>query len=329
MQNFEVPGGFFMNIVSTAKLSEKHQARLQEKYPQYHFSFFDQMEKVSAQSLQEVQILATYGEDLDATLVQKMPNLQWIHVLSAGLEKMPLQELHDRNILVTNARGIHGIQMAEYTLGMILNLVRKSYTFYDNHKQGIWDRTTIRLDEAYGKTVGILGLGSIGTEIAKRAKAFGMRVLALRRQTGETPEYVDKLVSYENKSELFSESDFLVVLLPVTPETVHFVGEIELQLMKKSAYLINIARGQIIDEQALIESLEQNIIAGAVLDVFDQEPLPAEHPFWNLANVILTPHISGRSPHYMSRALEIFEHNLTVYPEVTKLRNVIELERGY
>lgn len=316
-----------MRIVSSAKLSEKHQIRLREGYPDHQFFFYSQPEEVEPEVQKEAEVLITYGK-VSSSFIEQMPKLKWIQVLSAGIERLPLGEIKERNILVTNARGIHGIQMAEYTLGMILNLVRRNYILYENQKQKKWDNR-IRLDEAYGKTLGILGLGAIGTEIAKRAKAFGMKVIALRRNRGEVPQFVDELYSLEERMKLFEESDFLVVLLPVTPETIHFVGEEELAAMKNSAYLINIARGAIVDEQALIKSLQENRIAGAVLDVFVEEPLPEDHVLWTLPNVIITPHNAGSSPKYIERALEIFFHNLDAYPNKEKMRNVIDLDRGY
>lgn len=320
-----------MNIVSTAKMSDKHQSKLMDSFPQHQFSFFNSMADTPAESLEKAQVLVTYGEDLTSEIVKKMSSLQWIQVLSAGLELMPFDALIERQVVVANARGIHQIPMAEYTMGMILQLARQGFEFYDLQKKSQWDRS-LRVDEAYGKTLGILGIGAIGTEIAKRAKAFGMNVLGLRRSEvsqNSTMEYVDEIVSLENKEKLFRESDYIVVLLPITAETTHFVGAEELSMMKSSAYLINIARGQVIDEEALLIALQDKKIAGAVLDVFKEEPLPSTHPFWQLKNLIITPHTSGRSPYYMQRALEIFRENLNRYPEVKDMINVIKMEQGY
>lgn len=320
-----------MNIVSIAKMSDKHQNKLKESFPQYQFSFFGGMKETPIDSLEKAEVLVTYGEDLTPDVVEKMPSLQWIQVLSAGLELMPFDTLIERQIVVTNARGIHRIPMAEYTMGMILQLARKGYEFYDLQKKNHWDRS-LRVDEVYSKTLGILGVGAIGTEIAKRAKAFGMNILGLRRSEGSldaTMDFVDELIPLKNKEKLFRESDYIVVLLPVTVETTHFVGAEELSMMKTSAYLINIARGQVIDEDALLAALEDKKIAGAVLDVFKEEPLPSTHPFWKAENLIITPHSSGRSPYYMQRALEIFHENLNKYPKVEEMTNVIKLEQGY
>lgn len=317
-----------MYVVSSAKMSKRHQQRLREAHPEHEFHFFDNISYITEDFMANVEILATYGEDLTPAIIDKMPRLKWIHVLSAGLELMPFEPIAERDILVTNARGIHRIQMSEYTLGMILNLVRRSYDFYEQQKRSEWNRD-IRVGEAFGKTVGIVGFGAIGDAIAERAKAFGMRVLAMKRTTTNKPNYVDELYTPDQKIEMLRHSDFVVVILPHTPETTHFIGEDELNEMKSSAYLINIARGKIVDSEELLRSVREQKIAGAVLDVFDEEPLPSDHPFWKEENIILTPHVSGRSPNYMQRAVDIFMDNLKEYPNNDQMINVIDPKRGY
>lgn len=317
-----------MMIVSSAKISEKHQQRLQKKFSQHQFSFFDRMEDIPKDTLHQAEALITYGEDITEEHLEEMPLLKWIQVISAGIELMPLTRLYERNILLTNARGIHRIPMAEYTIGMMLSLARSNYTFYDNQRAGIWDRSP-RIQELHQQTVGILGLGAIGSEIAKRAKAFGMQVLGLKRDTTAAVEFVDQLFAPEDLGQLLAASDFVVAVLPHTVETEGLFNEEVFAKMKPSAYFINIGRGSLVKDEALIHALEDGQIAGAVLDVYQEEPLPQEHPFWKTKNLILTPHVSGRSPYYMARALEIFEHNLSHYPQATDMQNVIPLNRGY
>lgn len=317
-----------MNIVSSAKMSEKHQQRLRREFPEHQFSFYASMEEVPLPTREETEVLITYGEDVDQSLLQTMRQLKWIQVMSAGLDLMPFSAIAEKGILVTNASGIHRIPMAEYTLGMMLQLARNHYLFYDQQKRGVWDRKQ-RVDEIYGKTLGIAGYGEIGDEIAKRAHAFGMRILALKKHPSTPPAYVDEILTLEEKDRLFKESDYLVVVLPHTEETTNFIGMRELQLMKPSATLINIGRGKVIEEQALLQALQSKQIARAVLDVFVQEPLPEDHPFWTLDNLILTPHVSGHSPLYMTRAVDIFEQNLKHYPNEEQMINVIDVKRGY
>ena len=317
-----------MIITSTAKMSLRHQQNLMDQFSEHQFYFFDNMKKTDPDRLSQSEILLTYGEDLTESIINQMPKLKWIQVLSAGLELMPFQCLQARGILVTNARGIHKIPMAEYTMAMILEITRKNRELYDLQKKSFWDRT-IRVDEVYGLTLGIVGLGSIGEEIAKRAKVFGMKVIGIKREAAEPNEHVDEILQMKDLPYLLNQSDFVVVLLPTTPETAKCIGANELSMMKSTAYFINMARGAIVDEQALLEVLREKKIAGAVLDVFEQEPLPEEHPFWQLDNVRITPHLSGRSPHYMKRALDIFEANLKKYPHTSQMKNVIDLAKGY
>lgn len=317
-----------MIVASSAAISERHQQRLSALFPQHSFLFCKDIGEV-LDYRNEVEILLTYGEDLTAEDIEKFPRLKWIQVLSAGVERLPFQALETRNIWVTNARGIHRVPMSEYTLGLMLHHVRRFDTFFANQQKAVWDRSP-RVDELAGKTVGILGAGAIGSEIARKAKIFDMKVIGLSR-TGESQAYYDQLFGRDQLEIFLNQSDFVIVILPLTPETKGFLGERELKMMKKGSVLINIARGAVIEEEALIKALNEEWIAAAYLDVFIEEPLPETHPFWKLKNCWITPHVSGRSPHYMSRALEIFIRNLHLFQEGNhrEMENIIDLNRGY
>jgi phosphoglycerate dehydrogenase-like enzyme len=312
----------------TAKLSKRHQQNLMNRFPELTFSFFDQIDD-AMQKLPQTEILVTYGEDLTEEIIaDHCPSLKWIHVISAGLEKMPFSIIAERRILVTNAKGIHQIPMAEYTIGVMLQITRQMNEIFLNQRDGIWDRS-IRVDELSGKTIGIVGVGAIGGKIAEYAKVMGMRVIGTNR-SGQPVPHVDVLYPMNELDRLMKESDFIVVIVPHTPETEQMIGEAQLSRMKATAYLINIARGSIVDEEALVKLLQERKIGGAVLDVFTQEPLPSDHPFWTLGNVILTPHLSGRSPKYMERALDIFYENIPVYLSGQgEMRNKIDPYKGY
>jgi phosphoglycerate dehydrogenase-like enzyme len=312
----------------TAKLSERHQQKLVQQFPELQFAFFDSIEEATV-ALSETEVLVTYGEDLtEEMMASDFPRLKWIHVISAGLEKMPFDTISKQNIMVTNARGIHQIPMAEYTTGVMLQIVRKQNELYQQQLEGNWDRS-IRTEELHGKTLGIIGVGAIGSKIAEYAKVMGMKVLGVNR-SGQSVPVIDQLYTMERLDCVMEDSDFIVVIVPMTQETVGMIGERELSRMRSSAYLINISRGAIVDEQALLKVLQQKQIAGAVLDVFTQEPLPADHPFWSLDNTILTPHVSGRSPKYMERALELFIENVPVYLKGEgSYRNLIDPSKGY
>lgn len=317
-----------MKVVSTAKMSERHQERFRQSYPNHQFFFFSSM-KEAEKEVADAELLITYGEDLTPERVASMLSLRWVQVLSAGLDMMPLSELEGRGVKVTNASGIHKIPMAEYTFGVMLQAARKMNELYTKQQAAEWDRS-LRVEELYGKTLGIIGVGAIGEEIARRAQIFGMKVIGVTR-SGKPKECCDRMYSHSELATVLPQCDYVVVIVPLTDETYHLIGRTELEQMKESAVLINIARGAVIDENALVEHLKASKLKLAVLDVFSQEPLPAESPFWKLHNCIVTPHMSGRSPLYMERALDILHHNLAFWDkgEQDSMINIIEAGRGY
>ncbi|TCS82593.1 D-2-hydroxyacid dehydrogenase [Tepidibacillus fermentans] len=317
-----------MKIVFSAKISEKHQITLKEQFPNSDFYFYANIDEAKNE-IASAEIFVTYGEDLNDEIVQNMNQLKWIHVVSAGLDKMPFQSLQERKVIVTNSKGIHRVPMSEYTMAVILQLVRKTNQFFEKQKEGLWDRT-IRVSEVYGSTIGIIGLGAIGLAIAEKAKIFGMTVIGTNTDGRPIPG-IDKVYPSSSLKEVLSKSDYVVVIVPLTDQTYRMIGREELLAMKRSAYLINISRGDVIDEQGLLETLRNREIAGAVLDVFSEEPLPSNHPFWGLDNVIITPHVSGRSPKYMERALEIFKNNFLFYlnQDFSQMKNLVDLQKGY
>lgn len=316
-----------MKVVSSAKISERHQIELKDKYNDCDFYFFENMAG-ALEELKTAEVLITYGEDLTAAIIMNTQKLSWIQVISSGVDKLPFDAIKERRITVTNARGIHALPMSEYTFAAILQLARKSNEVLLNQLNKKWDRT-IRFSEINGLTIGIIGLGAIGQAIANKAKAFNMRVIG-SNSDGRVIPNVDKVYKADQISNLLAESDYVILILPLTDKTYHLIGRDELNLMKETSYLINIARGEIIDEEALVESLRNKQIAGAVLDVFSKEPLPEDHPFWELDNCIITPHLSGRSPKYMERALEIFKLNMNKLKEKNlDFKNIVDLRKKY
>jgi phosphoglycerate dehydrogenase-like enzyme len=255
--------------------------------------------------------------------------LKWFQSINAGIERMDRDGLLKRGFVVTSAAGLASVPIAEYVIGAMVMLAKGLHTAARAQREHRWDfRMTAELA---GKTVGIAGLGEIGRETAKRARAFEMRVLASRRTVaaGATDPDCDELVPYSNLERLLSESDFLVMALPLTAETQHMIGAAELAQMKPTASIINIARGEIIDQAALVAALSNGTIASAALDVFDPEPLPAESPFWDMPNVIVTPHISGAVEGYGHKATELFIANLKRYLAGEALVHVANPELGY
>jgi phosphoglycerate dehydrogenase-like enzyme len=207
--------------------------------------------------------------------------------------------------------------------------IKHAPSYYDLKRKKQWER--IIPGVLHSKTVGVVGLGSIGQEVARLAKSFGMKVIATRRSVSEVTQTktVDVTLPHTRLHQLLSESDFVVLTVPLTAETTKLIGEQELHTMKSSAYLINVARGGVVDEGILIRALEDGWIAGAGLDVFATEPLPAESPLWELPNVIFTPHVTGDMADYNAQATAVFCENLPRYLGGEELLNVVDKNRGY
>jgi phosphoglycerate dehydrogenase-like enzyme len=315
-------------ILSSARLRDDIRDQLKERFSEEDFHFYKNMKEAAAE-LMEAEVLITYGEDLTDELIDTAKSLKWIMVISAGLDKMPFKALEEKNILITNARGIHKIPMAEYTISMMLQVSRKSKELLENQRQHTWDRK-VPMTEISRKTLGVLGTGAIGTEVARLAKAFNMKTIGFNT-SGSPVEKFDTIVSKEGISKLYEESDFIVNVLPSTALTEGFVGADAFSLMKTSAVLINIGRGTTIVESELIEALQANKIGHAVLDVFEKEPLSEKSPLWDMKNVTVTPHLSGISPQYQERAIEIFSENLKLYrkEKLSDMINIIPYDRGY
>jgi D-2-hydroxyacid dehydrogenase (NADP+) len=256
-------------------------------------------------------------------LLQRASSLRWIQSLSTGVDAFVRLPSLKKEVLLTSLRGIHGPQMSEMAVLLMLALNRHFPEIIRNQDKGTWKSWPAEL--LYRKKVGILGLGVTGEAIARKCRDFGMVVYGVRRSKKEL-EFVDRLFGPEELTRVAREVDFLIIVVPSTSQTYKMVGAEVLSSMKRSAFLINLARGEVVDEEALIGALESGKIAGAALDVFCQEPLPQEHPFWRMKNVIITPHMGGTSTIYVEQALSVFEENLRRYlrGETKRLINLVE-----
>jgi D-2-hydroxyacid dehydrogenase (NADP+) len=270
-----------------------------------------------------------YGLIPPQNLLARAPRLKWIQMMSAGVDRLRDTEIWRSSLIITGVSGIHATPIGEFALGLMLMFAKGAPRSFLMKQKRVWQRympTVLR-----GKTVGIVGAGHIGREVARLSKAFGMKVIATRRSAREPgrARYIDKLLPSKQMPELLRESDYVVIAVPYTAETRHLIGEKELNMMKPTAYIINIARGGIIDEEALIKALDGKRIAGAGLDVTAREPLPPESRLWELDSVILSPHVSGGMEEYMVRATALFCDNLQRYLAGKRLRNVIDRKKGY
>jgi len=318
--------------LSPWNLPESMVASLRNEFASVDIERADSQEELERR-IEEVDIL--FGWRLPREVFLRARRLKWVHVAAAGVGGSLHKEIIDSPMILTNCQGIHSIPAAEHAMGLILSLLRKLPLAVKYQIRGEWGTEGMlegvhQFDELYGKTMGIIGLGSIGREIAKRANCFGMRVIATRRHSlRELPEGVDQLLPPEELPLLLKGADWVVISVPLTSRTRGLIGKGELALMKRSAYLVNISRGKIIQEKALIKALEEGKIAGAALDVFEEEPLPQGSPLYGMDNVIITPHIAGLSRYYFERALDIFRSNLSKYIKGEPLINVVDKKEGY
>ncbi|MFC7372318.1 D-2-hydroxyacid dehydrogenase [Fictibacillus iocasae] len=317
-----------MYILSSARLRTPIKESLVSTFPEMTFLFANRMNE-GQHHLHKADILITYGEDLTEELIEKAERLKWIMVISAGLEKMPFQILKDKNILVTNARGIHAIPMAEFAISCLLQSAKQTKKLYGHEEDKVWDRT-VPMTEISGKTIGILGAGAIGTEIARLSKAFSMTTLGFSRSGTKGPHFNEVHSRPQDLPTVFERCDFIVNVLPYTQETDRLIGTSLFTRMKREAVFINIGRGRTVVEDELTQALQQEQFAHAFLDVFETEPLSETSPLWEMENVTVTPHLSSITPQYQERAIALFEENLRLYVKGNKeLTNIIPLERGY
>ncbi len=257
------------------------------------------------------------------------PRVRWVHSRSAGLDGVLFPELAASPVPLTNARGVFSEILAEFAIGAVLFFAKDFRRMVRSQMAGIWDEfDTI---EIRGQSLGIVGYGDIGRAVAWRAHALGMKVLALRRrpELSRGDPNVSQVFSSDQKHELLAQSDYVVAAAPLTPESRGMIASPEFEVMKPTAVLINIGRGPVVDEAALVRALERQRIRGAALDVFDTEPLPAGHPFYRLDNVLLSPHAADHTPDWKERTMHLFLENFERFRRGEPLLNVVDKKLGY
>jgi phosphoglycerate dehydrogenase-like enzyme len=258
-------------------------------------------------------------------LVTGAQRLRWMHLNMVGVDTLDLSPLRDRGILLTNGAGLAAVPVAEHVLMCVLAASRSLPALVLAQSRHEWAKDAARGDDLFGRTALVLGWGNLGRAVAERLRAMGVQVTGARRQPGDDPS----VVSGEGWRELLPQADFVIVCLPLTARTNNLIGPDELGLMKKSAWLINVARGGVVNELALAAALGSGVIAGAAVDVFEVEPLPSEHPFWTAPNLILTPHVAWKSNLADHRAVALFESRLRQYLVEPASLPLVDLDEGY
>ena len=301
---------------------EVYRALLEKEVPEAEFFFCQDREEIEKYAPQAE--IALVGMLFPQDLFKKMPKLEWVQVMAAGVEKFIQNAEQFKNIPVCRVLGVFGKYMAEYVLAYVFYFSQDISRVLKAQSERRWDYFLPQF--VYKKTLGVMGLGNMGTAVAQKAKDVGMRVVSWDMVKRDVSA-VDRQYGAPELKDFLREADFVAVTLPATPETRNVVNREAFRVMKKTAYFINISRGANVDEEALVEALKNNTIAGAVLDVMKQEPLPPESPLWDCPNLVLSAHISG--PNLPEDMVEVFRENFQRYLKKEPLIGLINFERGF
>ncbi|MFD1173134.1 D-2-hydroxyacid dehydrogenase [Oceanobacillus picturae] len=315
-------------IVVNLDLEEKYIDEIKEVAPEWEIVSGKDTDELQ-EDLKGAEVILHWKKAIEQTVLEQNNDLKWVQTWSAGVNNLPLEQLSERNVSITSANGVHAYPISETIFALMLGLTRKIHTYVRQQQQKQWEHADLKL-EIHEKTIGVLGVGAIGLETAKIAKAFGMKVLGVRH-SGKSTDYVDEMYTPDQLSDVLPQCDVVVITLPLTDETTNLFGKEQFEQMKNSSTLINIGRGPIVKEDELVEALQSGKIAGAGLDVFATEPLPEDSPLWDMENVIVTPHTAGSTEHYTERVVrDVFIPNLKNYLEGEKpSKNLVDYDKGY
>ena len=287
-----------------------YETRMRARFPDLPIDVADSLAKAEP-FVPEADALVTFGPHLrDGKILKHANKLKWVQAVGTGVDGIVDQPLLGKHVIVTNVRGIHGEAVSEAALAGMLALSRNLPESLRNQAVQKWVRWPSRLID--GKTVGIYGIGLIAEALAPRCKAMGMTVIGFTSTIREVPGF-DRMLLREDLAKVAVELDYLVVLVPISEETRNIIGAREFSAMKPGSYFINLARGGVVDEDAMMAALDSGRLAGAALDVFQTEPLPPGHRLWSMPNVIVTPHLAGFYDAYAHRALPTIEHNMECF----------------
>jgi D-2-hydroxyacid dehydrogenase (NADP+) len=284
--------------------------------------------------MQELADADAYIGDISPAEVRAGKKLQWVQVMSAGVEKILFPasgefDLRNSNITLTNNKVVQGPEIADHALAMLLMLSRNLYKLYSNDKQEVWDSSNYKGIELNGKTAVVIGMGGVGSQIALRANAFGMNIIGVDPEDKPFLPFVKRLVKPDQLDDVLPEADVVFVSVPDTPKSHKMMGAKEFELMKKNSYFIAVSRGGIYEMGGLVKALDERRLAGAGVDVTDPEPLPKGHALWKFDNVVVTPHIAGRSDQDAGRMVNTIKLNIQRFVDGKPLINVVDKQKGY
>ena len=305
--------------------------RVQQNFPQVRVVNLSDPKRVD-EEIADAEIAVSWS--IRPAQIASAKKLRWIHSPAAAVNQLMFPEIINSGIILTNAREVHGPVVAEHVIALIFALAKKidgSVRLQQKHVWGqqiLWDEVP-RIREVAGATVGLIGLGSIGHAVARIAKSLGMRVIAAREHPEKGSEGVDEVFGPAQIDEIFRQSDYVVLAAPVTDSTQAIANAVRLALMPREACLINVGRAPLVDEEALIHALREKKIGGAALDVFAEEPLPADSPLWDVPNLLITPHTAALTDKLWERHYTLFSENLRRYLDHRSLLGLVDKQRGY
>jgi D-2-hydroxyacid dehydrogenase (NADP+) len=305
--------------------------RLRERFPEMTFTHAETEADASA-AIETADV--ALASRLSPSMVERAAQLRWVHSTAAAVGILPLKDLAARGIAVSNSRGVQAVPIAEHVIGGLLVLARRFNLMLDAQRERRWIQNELTRDSwpwsLHGRRMTILGFGTIGQEVARRAHAFGMHVTGIRRRLDQlAPPFVDRLVGPAQLDEALDGSDVLVISAPFVAETDRLIRAEQLALLNHGAILINVARAKIVDEPAMLAALQNGQLGGAVLDVFEREPLDPASPLWTLPNVIISPHSAGVRPDHWSEVIDLFSENLVRFQSGEPLLNLVSPHAGY
>jgi phosphoglycerate dehydrogenase-like enzyme len=317
-----------MTILVLARPGAPHLQALQSLPAQVKFGLLPSDFDAADVEKADIVVNGSHSGETLAALWPRLSSLRWVHSLSAGVESLVFPALRESAVPLTNARGVYKRSLGEWTILAMLFFAKDVRRLLRQQHESKWEQFECQMLE--GAAVAIIGYGEIGRDVAQRAKAFGMKVIATRRRADQPGDGIaDEILPDSANAEVMSRADYVVLCSPLTPATKGMIGDAQFAAMRRSAVFINIGRGAVVDERALIDVLAERRILGAALDVFAEEPLPPSHPFWRMDNLLLSPHSADHTATWLHESTGFFIENFERFQAGEPLQNVVDKEAGY